>query len=143
MLPPMRKAAIVAVLLVVALAGLATLVALEGREVVVLRTTGPDGELRRTRVWVADADGTAWIEAADPEREFYRDIERNPDVELERGGEIHLYRASILPNPEGHARIRALLREAYGWADRWVSLLVDTSRSIAIRLDPRSSAAGR
>lgn len=139
----MRKAAVAAALLVAALAGLATLVALEGREVVVLRTAGPNGELRRTRVWIADADGAAWIEAADPEREFYSDIERDPDVELERGGEIHRYRASILPNPEGHARIRALLRGTYGWADRWVNLLADTSRSIAIRLDPRPEDAGR
>lgn len=44
----------------------------------------------------------------------------------------------MVPNPDGHARIRRLLAGRYGWADRWIGLLADTSRSIAVRLDCES-----
>ena len=74
-----------------------TLVALEGREVVVLETIDGAGVARATRTWVADDDGYAWIEAANPERPF-------------------------------------LLARRYGWADRWIGLLADTSGSVAVRL---------
>jgi hypothetical protein len=130
---------IVGAVFVLALAlGLVTLFAVEGQEVVVLRTKTPEGEVRRTRIWIAEDDGVVWIEAADPDRKFYADLRTDPDVEIERGGEIDLYRATPAPGPEGHEKIRRLLREKYGWADRWVGVIVDTSRSIGIRLDPRS-----
>jgi hypothetical protein len=32
--------------------------------------------------------------------------------------------------------VRSLLREKYGWADRWVGLLQDTSQAVPVRLDP-------
>jgi hypothetical protein len=43
--------------------------------------------------------------------------------------------ASVASDPEGHARIRRLLAARYGWADRWIGLLADTSHSRAVRLD--------
>ena len=56
------------------------------------------------------------------------------------------YRAEPIAAAEGHERVRALMREKYGWRDRWVSLLFDTSRSLAVRLVPaaptRSGAGG-
>lgn len=129
--------AAIAVLFVLALAaGIVTFVAVEGQEVVVLRTERSDGSIRRTRIWIAEEDGVPWIEAANPERAFYADLLARPDAELERRGEIDRYRATPLPGPEGHEKIRALLRAKYGWADRWLGLVVDTSRSLAIRLDP-------
>jgi hypothetical protein len=45
-------------------------------------------------------------------------------------------RAEPVPGPEGHARIRDLLRAKYGLADVWINLLVDTSQSVAVRLVP-------
>jgi hypothetical protein len=130
---------IVAALFVLALAlGLVTLFAVEGQEVVVLRTKTPQGDVRRTRIWIAEEDGVVWIEAADPSRKFYGDLQADPDAEIERGGEIYLYRAIPQPGPEGHEKVRELLRRKYGWADRWVGAIVDTSSSIGIRLDPRS-----
>jgi hypothetical protein len=53
-----------------------TLVALEGEEVIVLRTFDPSGGTHEARVWVADADGQTWIEVADARKEFYRRIAR-------------------------------------------------------------------
>ncbi len=112
-----------------------TLIALEGGEVVVLRTFGADSQARATRTWVADDQGSVLIEAANPEREFLRDIEQNPNVELVRKGSTLHLRATVLPQPLGHQSIRLLLRQKYGWADRWIAMLTDTSNSVAIRLD--------
>ncbi len=118
---------------VVAFAGI-TLLALEGREVVVLHTRTAAGDWRTTRVWVADDQGTPLIEVAEPERAFYQDLLEHPEVRLERSGVLHPYRVEVLPQPDGHRLIRAKLREKYGWADVWIGLLADTTHSLAIRL---------
>jgi hypothetical protein len=113
-----------------------TWAALEGHEVAVLETRAADGTPRRTRVWVAEEGGAPWIEAGNPEREFYADLQRDPRVVLERDGRLVAVIAQPMPGGAGHAKIRGLLREKYGLADWWVGCLVDTSRSVAIRLDP-------
>lgn len=113
---------------------LITLVALEGGEVVVLRTTGNDGKVTETRLWIADEGGSAWIEAANEGRPFYRDILQRPDVELVRGGKVERFHAEPITTADGHPKIRRLLSEKYGWADWWIGLIADTSDSIAIRL---------
>jgi hypothetical protein len=117
---------------------LVTLLALEGVEVVQLRTTAPDGDVRTTRTWIAEADGALWLEAATPERPFLRDVEARPDVELVRGGNVLPLRAVPVPGDAGHRQIRRLLAAKYGWADAWIGFLADTSRSVAIRLEPRA-----
>jgi F420H(2)-dependent quinone reductase len=114
-----------------------TLVALEGREVVVLRTFATDGAPRDTRTWVAEEDGALWIEAANGSRPFLLNIDANPDIELHRGRGVRHCHAVPVANPDGHARIRRLLAAKYGWADRWIGCLTDTSRSLAIRLQCR------
>ena len=134
----MRRAPI-AVAVALAVAGLAfaavTLVALEGREVVVIETLDDAGAARRTRTWVADDAGAAWIEAATPERPFVGDLRRRPSLVLEREGVRHACTAAIAPNPDGHERIRRLLAERYGWADCWIALVADTHASLGIRLE--------
>lgn len=127
---------LVAGALLVALLSAATLMATEGQEVVVLSTRASDGSERQTRVWVADHDGAAWIEVANPERDFYFDLQRHPKVQLQRHGQTRPYVATSYPDAEGNRRIRSLLREKYGWANWWLQQLVDTSHSIAMRLDP-------
>lgn len=114
--------------------GAVTAVALEGGEVVVLETTDELGSPRRTRTWIADDGAAAWVEAATPERPFLRDLRRVPEAALERGGVRRACRAEIASNPEGHVRIRNLLRVRYGWADRWIGLVADNRRSLAVRL---------
>jgi hypothetical protein len=127
---------------VLGLAGLAviafalvTVAALEGREVVVVETTDALGRPRRTRTWVADDAGSAWIEAANPDRPFLEDLQHVPALVLERGGVRRSCRAEVAANPDGHDRIRRLLRARYGWADCWIALVADTRRSLAVRLD--------
>ena len=114
-----------------------TLVALEGREVVQLRTITPEGGVRSTRTWVADADGAMWVEAANVQRPFLLDLRAHPDIELVRGGTVLPVRAVAVPGLDAHRKIRTLLAEKYGWADCWIGLLADTSRSEAVRLEPR------
>lgn len=114
---------------------LVTAMALEGKEVVQLRTMGPDGAARVTRVWIADDAGAEWVEAASPDRPFLADIARDPQVELVRGDAAEPRRATVIGGAEGHAKIRTLLRQRYGWADRWIGMLTDTSHSLAVRLD--------
>jgi hypothetical protein len=111
--------------------------ALEGDEVVVLRTVVDDnGSARETRVWIVEQGGFLWIESATPERPFYLDIQRDSHVELQRDGRRQAYRAEAIPGGDGHEKIRTLLRDRYGWKDRWIGMLADTSASIAIRLKP-------
>jgi hypothetical protein len=112
-----------------------TLVALEGREVVVLRTFDAQGQPRETRTWIADEDGSPWIEAANAERPFLQHLRANPEVELRRSGTLRRCHAVPAENPDGHRRIRRLLAEKHGWADWWIGLLADTSGSFAIRLE--------
>ena len=122
--------------LATALFGAITLVALEGKGVVVVRTWDENGDPRETRTWIAEENGSLWVEAANPEREFYRDILAGSEVVVVDGDTTANYAASPAENPAGHRRIRRLLRAKYGWADGWIGLLTDTSESIAIRLDP-------
>jgi len=114
--------------------GMLTLLALEGGEVVIVRTWDKSGAVRETRTWIADDEGGSWIEAASPMRRFFWDVLARPDVELWRGGRWQRCRALVAANPEGHERIRRLLAAKYGWKDRWIGMLTDTSRSVALRM---------
>ena len=122
-------------LVVLVTCGGVTLLALEGRVVVVVDTRDGAGAPRRTRTWIADEGGASWIEAADPERPFLLDLRRDPTLTLERDGSRRACRAAIEPNPDGHRHIRHLLAERYGWADRWIGLLADTTGSLAVRVE--------
>jgi hypothetical protein len=113
-----------------------TVIALEGNEVAVLHTRDASGSVRETRVWLAEQDGALWVEAATPERPFYVDLLREPRVAVVRGDVVLDTTAVPEPGDAGHRRIRALLAAKYGWADAWVGLLQDTSRSVAVRLTP-------
>ena len=136
-----RRALLIALGSVVAFV-VVTLLALEGREVVVVRTHDAGGAEHATRTWIADADGAAWIEAANPERPFLRDLRRDPSLVLDRQGRSRVCRAEIQPNPEGHAHIRRLLADKYGWADCWIAMVADTDRSLAVRLECEPPARG-
>ena len=131
--------AIVAALVGAVAFGIVTWVALEGREVVVLRTHEADGTTRDTRTWIAEEDGVLFVEAAHAERPFYRQLLADPRVEVVAAdGAVRAYRATPVANPDGHRHIRRLLAEKYGWADAWVGLLQDTSGSLEVRLEPAS-----
>jgi hypothetical protein len=120
----------------IALFAAVTYVALEGGGVGVL-TTRDGSASRQTHVWYAEGDGgSLWLEAATPDRPWLLDLRREPRVELEAEGETSVWRAVAVDDPAATASLREKLREKYGWRDRWVALLQDTTNAVAVRLDP-------
>lgn len=108
---------------------------LESGGVAIVETRAPDGNARRTHVWFAESGDELWLEAGTPENAWFVDAQRDPLLRLSAAGRSGRYRAEPIAG-SAHARIRVLLREKYGWRDAWVGLLVDTSRSVAVRLQP-------
>jgi hypothetical protein len=122
-------------LLAVAFGGL-TWLALESREVVVIRTRRADQGVRETRIWIAEAEGAWWLEAASPESDWYRDVLADPHIEIVRGGRTVSLLARPVPGEEGHEKIRRLLRQKYGLADVWIAMIQDGSRSVLVAVKP-------
>jgi len=103
-----------------------------GREVIVLHTEGPDGAWLETRLWIVDDAGAAWLHGANSA--WMRNLEARPTVKVERAGETHSYRATVVRGP--HPRIHELLRAKYGIADRWVRITgPDNEFTAPVRLD--------
>jgi hypothetical protein len=114
----------------------ATWWALESGDVAMIETTPPSGDVRATRVWYAESDGDRWLEAGTPDNPWYRDALRNPEVVLIVNGVATRHRAEPVAGAEAHQRIRALLGKKYGLRDSWISMIFDTSKSVAVRLAP-------
>jgi hypothetical protein len=109
--------------------------ALEWDGVAVVETTAPDGTTRATHVWFVEHEGRLWLEAGEPEHGWFADLGATPRLRVAAPPQLAgAYGVEILPNPDGHRRIRALLREKYGFRDWWIAVVFDTSRSVAVRL---------
>lgn len=125
--------------------GAVTLAALEAGPVAVLHTRAADGSERRTHVWFVRDGDELWIESATADRPFYLDLLRDPACVVDTRDALFspwtstAATAEPVPEPGGHARIREMLAARYGWADRWVAMLTDTSGSRAVK----AVAAGR
>lgn len=116
--------------------GAITLWALESGGVAAIQTRTHEGEIRSTHIWYVVHNGEMWLEAGTPENPWFVDAQASPLVVLSVDGREVGYRVEAITDPEGHDRIRSLLRDKYGLRDWWVGLLVDTSRSVAVRLIP-------
>jgi hypothetical protein len=136
-----KHALVTGFLLLLVFAGL-TWWALESSGVAVLETQRPDGSTRSTHVWHVTHNGMIWLEAGTPENAWFQDVEGSPGVVLRLEGRSAEYLAERVRESSGHATIRTLLREKYGFRDWWVGLLFDTSRSVAVRLIPRAGGSG-
>jgi hypothetical protein len=128
------KTALIVISALVAALGVTTWWALESSGVAVIETRTPEGTARSTHVWYAEPNEDLWLEAGSPENAWFRDVQQNPAVAFRANGRFRRYRARPVVDPSGHTRIRSLIREKYGFRDRWVGLIVDTSRSVAVRL---------
>jgi hypothetical protein len=115
-------------------AGLFTAWALESGGVAIVETQAPDGSLRRTHVWFVEPEGALWIEAGTPQNPWFLDMERDPRLTFSAEGRSGDFAARRVAVRGARDRIRGLLREKYGIRDRWVGVLFDTSRSIAVEL---------
>jgi hypothetical protein len=110
-----------------------------GSELVTLGTVGADGATSETRLWIVDDGGSAWLRAGVPESGWLLRIQANPAVVVERGGTTTSFRAVPVSDPILRDRIHRLMREKYGWADRWISIIRDGGASVPVRLDPRAA----
>lgn len=121
------------------LLALAQLAASESGEVLVLETRAAAGETRTTRIWVVDDAGAAWVRGDDGSGWVQRLLQQ-PDVFASRGDERSAFRAVPDRTPAARDRVNALMREKYGFADRFIGAsLGDAERegALPIRLDPR------
>jgi hypothetical protein len=116
--------------------------ALESGGVATITTTRDDGTSRSTHVWYAADDGDLWLEAGTPENGWFLDVQRVPEVVVVIDGLPAHYVVEPDRSATARERIRSLLREKYGVRDRWVALLFDTSRSVAVRLRRSRQASG-
>jgi hypothetical protein len=122
-------------LALLAVAGLATFVAGEQIEVVVLRTYDAEGVSFDTKLWVVDQEETPWVRVANPERHWYQRLLANPRAELIRSQRTTAVVAVPRDTPEARASIDRLFREKYGLVDWWYGVLLRRGQ-IPIRLDP-------
>lgn len=117
--------------------GVATWLALEmGGGVAILETRTADGGLRSTHVWYIEHEGELWVEAGSPRNGWFVDVQREPRLEFGAEERRGSFVARPSPSREVHAWLREKLSERYGWRDWWVSHYVDSSHSLAVRLDP-------
>ncbi len=137
------KPVLMVVAALVAALGATTWWALESGGVAVIETRTPEGTVRSTHVWYTEPDEELWLEAGAPGNAWFQDVQQNPVVTFIRANRADKadrrsarYVARPVDHPSGHTRIRSLIRDKYGFRDRWVGLLVDTSRSVAVQLSP-------
>ncbi len=116
--------------------GATTWWALEAGGVAVIETQTPEGTTRSTHVWYSQLNEELWLEAGTPENPWFQDIQRHAVLGFSADGRTARYVAQPVEDASGHRRIRSLISEKYGIRDAWVGLVVDTSRSVAVRLVP-------
>jgi len=112
----------------------AVILASESGEVVTLRT-GSGSEARATRLWVVDHGGAEWVRTGHSEKGWFRQIQPNASVELERAGAKSLRTAVPVLEPEPSQGVNEAFRTKYGAADWFVALSGDASQRIVVRLD--------
>lgn len=118
--------------------GVLTWWVLESSEVAVVTTRQSNGEIRSTHVWHVRDGGELWLEAGSPHNGWYRDVLRDPDLDLSLGDAPRAFRAEPVHDASAQQRVRTLIRRKYGFRDIWIGLLVDHSEAVAVRLVPAS-----
>jgi hypothetical protein len=122
---------------IAALAGLwwvVQMIAAESGEVVEVTTLDSAGAARTTRLWVVDYDGGQWLRAGGGIAGWFGRLSDRPEVEVERAGITAHYRA--VPDRAQQGAINHLMREKYGWAERYIGFFIPRDGSIPIRLEP-------
>jgi hypothetical protein len=107
-----------------------------GRDVGVLRTFDFSGSDIYTTLWVYEEQPFLWVRANRPDREWLREIQRHPDVELRRNGQSAKYRALVIRDPEWHAHVDVRFRAKYGLIDRWREWMSGPN-TVVVRLERR------
>ena len=121
---------------------------IESGEVIVLRTTGADGDTLDTRLWVVDYDGDPWVGNDNPEKSrWVPRVRHNPLVEFERGSTTECRRATFVDDPASLDEVSRRIAEKYRvplYGSRFIKRLsgfrLESSQGVTIRLLPCSDA---
>ena len=119
--------------------GIAQLVASESGEVLVIETLDAEVRPHETRIWVVEDAGSLWLRGR-VDSAWVQRLQVNPEVRAERSGEQAPFRAVADPDPARKELVNTLMREKYGFADRFIALSLgdpDREDALPIRLDPR------
>ena len=110
----------------------------ESGEVVVLETRDARGVVHKTRLWVVDHEGAAWLRTGDPASPWLARLRVNPEVVVTRNGERREYRATVVEDPATRGSINALVLEKYGWRESVLrAAMMDPAGTTPIRMEPR------
>ncbi len=126
-------------LLILLVVGIATYLAGEQVEVVVLQTMDSEGVAYDTKMWIVDYDGVPWVRVANPNREWFKRLSRQPRAGLIRHGSLMPVVARAQAGPEVRAILDRRFREKYGAVDWWYGVLLRRG-AIPLRLDPAPEA---
>jgi hypothetical protein len=114
-----------------------------GPEVVTVETFAPDGTPLRTRLWIVDAEGRPWLQAALPWAEpWLQRMQERPRVVVHRVTGVREFEAVLVREPQAIEKVQALMRAKYGVRDLVASFTGLWSSSVPIRLDPVPIAFG-
>ena len=126
-------------LLVLLIVGIATYLAGEQVEVAVLRTVDSEGVAIDTKMWIVDYDGVPWVRVANPNRQWFKRLSRQPRAGLIRHGSLTPVIARAQTGPDAQAILDRRFREKYGAVDWWYGALLRRG-AIPLRLDPAPEA---
>jgi hypothetical protein len=91
-------------------------------ETIVAITQDEDGELKETKIWLAELDARAFIRTSKSSN-WGDNIARNPQIALRVAGEEHPVRITFVENKELRKRIEDAFRAKYGFNDALVGLI--------------------
>ena len=106
-----------------------------GAEVVTVETEEPEGSTRKTRLWVVDDGDFAWLRAGMGPVPWLDQAARKGTLVMIRGGDREVYAVTVFDDPVSRHHIHAMMREKYGANDRYIDLIRDGDRSVAVRLE--------
>lgn len=112
-----------------------TFFALEYGDVAVVETLDKStGKQRLTHIWHVHTGDQLFLEGGSPTNPWVQDLEYLSTIRLIGNGIDGEYAFVIRDDADNHAEIRALMRAKYGWRDRWVGIVFDTSKSMLIEV---------
>ena len=128
------KRVLAAVIALLVLFVAVTYTALELSGVALVETEQADGSTRVTHVWFVKHLRDLWLEAGTPDNGWFLDVQRTGELKLSIDRQPFRYKTEISRKPADRKRVRALLRQKYGWRDWWVGLFMDPDVATPVRL---------
>ena len=116
--------------------------ALESGDVIEVETWNSESKTPRlTHIWYVNREQTLLLEAGTPENPWVKDLSEGSKIYLRGDGMDGEYNVQLVPSPEAHLEIRTLMRNKYGWRDKWISTLFDVGNSFMIKATLRPESA--